>query len=41
MNLLIGSYKIIPGDTNKPKIINEGKEWNVEGLKLKMKNLLL
>jgi hypothetical protein len=31
------SIKIIPGDTNKPKIINDGKEWNVEELKLKMK----
>ena len=31
------SIKIIIGDTNKPKIINDGKEWNVEELKLKMK----
>ena len=31
------SIKIIPGDTNKPKIINDGKEWNTEELKLKMK----
>ena len=31
------SIKIIPGDTNKPKIISDGKEWNVEELKLKMK----
>ena len=31
------SIKIIPGDTNKPKIINNGKEWNIEELKLKMK----
>ena len=31
------SIKIIPGDTNKPKIINDGKEWNIEELKLKMK----
>ena len=31
------SIKIIPGDTNKPKIINDGKEWNVEELKIKMK----
>jgi hypothetical protein len=30
------SIKIIPGDTNKPKIINDGKEWNIEELKLKM-----
>ena len=31
------SIKIIPGDTNKPKIISDGKEWNVEELKLRMK----
>ena len=31
------SIKIIAGDTNKPKIISDGKEWNVEELKLKMK----
>ena len=31
------SIKIIPGDTNKPKIISNGKEWNIEELKLKMK----
>ncbi len=31
------SIKIIPGDTNKLKIINDGKEWNVEELKSKMK----
>ncbi len=31
------SIKIIPGDTNKPKIISDGKEWNIKGLKLKMK----
>ena len=31
------AIKIIPGDTNKPKIISDGKEWNVEELKLKMK----
>ena len=31
------SIKIIPGDTNKPKIIDNGKEWNIEELKLKMK----
>ncbi len=29
--------KLIPEDTNKPKIKNGGKEWNVEELKLKMK----
>ena len=29
--------KIIPGDTNKPKIIIDGKEWNMQELKLKMK----
>ncbi len=31
------SIKIIPGDTNKPKIISDGKKWNIEELKLKMK----
>ena len=31
------SIKIIPGDTNKPKIIDNGKEWNIEELKIKMK----
>ena len=31
------SIKIISGDINKPKIINDGKEWNVEELKLTMK----
>ena len=31
------SIKIIPGDTNKAKIIDNGKEWNIEELKLKMK----
>jgi hypothetical protein len=31
------SIKIIPGDTNKPKIISDGKECNIEELKLKMK----
>ena len=31
------SIKIISGDINKPKIINDGKEWNVEELKLKLK----
>ena len=31
------SIKIIPGDTNKPKIISDGKEWNIEELKIKMK----
>ncbi len=29
------SIKIITGDTNKPKIISDGKEWNVEELKKK------
>jgi hypothetical protein len=29
------SIKIIPGNTNKPKIIYDGKEWNIEELKLK------
>ena len=33
------SIKIISGDTPKPKIINDGKEWNVEELKIKMKKL--
>jgi hypothetical protein len=32
------SISIIPGNTNKPKIIDNGKEWNIEELKLKMKN---
>ncbi len=27
--------KIIPGDTNKPKIIDNGKEWNIEELNIK------
>jgi hypothetical protein len=27
------SIKIIPGDTNKPKIISDGREWNIEELK--------
>jgi len=31
------SIKIIPGDVNKPKIINDGKEWNIEELKIRMK----
>jgi hypothetical protein len=31
------SIKIIPGDTSKPKIISDGKEWNIEESKLKMK----
>jgi hypothetical protein len=31
------SIKIIPSDTNKPKITNDGKEWNIEELKIKMK----
>ncbi len=30
------SIKIIPCDTSKPKIISEGKEWNIEELKIKM-----
>ena len=31
------SIKIIAGDVNKPKIISDGKEWNVEELKIRMK----
>ncbi len=31
------SIKIIPGNTNKPKIISEGKEWNIEELRIRMK----
>jgi hypothetical protein len=31
------SIKIITGDTNKPKIISDGKEWNVEEIKIKIK----
>ena len=31
------SIKIIPGDTNKPEIISDGKEWNIEALNIKMK----
>ncbi len=31
------SIKIIPGNTNKPKIISDVKEWNIEELKLTMK----
>ncbi len=31
------SIKIIPRDTNKPKIIDNGQEWNIEELKSKMK----
>jgi hypothetical protein len=31
------SIKIIPGDTNKPRIISDGKQWNIEELKIKMK----
>ena len=31
------SIKIIPSDTNKPKIISDGKEWNIEELKIRMK----
>ncbi len=34
------TIKMIPGDTNKPKITSEGKEWNVEELKLKMKKAI-
>ncbi len=26
------SIKIIPGDTNKPKVISGGKEWNIDEL---------
>jgi hypothetical protein len=32
------SIKLISGDTNKPKIISNGKEWNIEELKIRMKN---
>jgi hypothetical protein len=31
------SIKIISSDMNKPKIISDGKEWNVDELKIKMK----
>jgi len=31
------SIKIISGNVNKPKIISDGKEWNVEELKIRMK----
>ena len=31
------AIKIISGDVNKPKIISDGKEWNVEELKIRMK----
>ena len=31
------SIKIITGNVNKPKIINDGKQWDVEELKIKMK----
>ena len=31
------SIKIIPSDTNKPKIISDGKKWNIEELNIKMK----
>ncbi len=31
------SIRSIPGDTNKPKIIDNGKEWNIEELRIKMK----
>ena len=30
------SIKIIPVDTNKPKIISDGKEWNILELKLEL-----
>ena len=31
------SIKIIPGDTNKAIIISDGKGWNIEDLKIRMK----
>jgi hypothetical protein len=31
------SIKLISSDINKPKIISDGKEWNVDELKIKMK----
>ncbi len=31
------SIKIIPSNVNKPKIISDGKEWNIEELKIRMK----
>jgi hypothetical protein len=31
------SIKLIPGDTNKPIIISDGKEWNIEELKIRLK----
>ena len=31
------SIKLITGNIDKPKIISDGKEWNIEELKLKMK----
>jgi hypothetical protein len=31
------SIKIITGNTNKPKIISDGQEWNVEEFKIKKK----
>jgi hypothetical protein len=31
------SIKIIPGNVNKPKIISDGKEWNIEELKIRLK----
>ena len=33
------SVEIIASDINKPKIINDGKEWNIDELKIKMKKL--
>ncbi len=33
------STKIITGDTNKPKIISDGKEWNVKELKINKRKL--
>jgi hypothetical protein len=31
------SIKLIPSNINKPEIVNDGKEWNVEELKTRMK----
>ena len=31
------SIKIISGNVNKPKIISDGKQWNIEELKIRMK----
>ncbi len=33
------SIKIIPGDTNKPRIIRDGKKWNIEEFKFKIKKI--